>query len=301
MKLELIGTRALGRISDDTTDLLNLINCATRAELLRDIEERLSSGAGGAPPAAADPLRPAGGTGDADVAGDAAAEPRRGFALATMNLDHLVKLRRSAAFRNAYRRHSHVVADGRPVVWLRRLAGAPVELVPGSELIHPLMALAARRGVPVGFIGSTDTALARAAGRLEAAHPGLRVVARVAPPFGLDPEGAEADAALDALAAAGARLVLIALGAPKQEVLAARAQGRMPDCGFVSVGAGLDFIAGTQRRAPRWVRRLALEWLWRLLSDPRRLAGRYLACFRILPGLTLGALRMGRQSAAPRS
>jgi N-acetylglucosaminyldiphosphoundecaprenol N-acetyl-beta-D-mannosaminyltransferase len=160
--------------------------------------------------------------------------------------------------------------------------------------VEPLMAVAAARGVPVGFLGSTEATLEAAAERLEQAHPGLRVVARIAPPLGFDPEGPGADAALDALAASGARLVMLALGAPKQEILAIRGMARVPGAGFVSVGAGLDFIAGSQTRAPRWVRRLAMEWLWRMLGDPRRLAKRYFLCFMILPEMALAALRLRR-------
>lgn len=212
-----------------------------------------------------------------------------GFAVATLNLDHTVKLGRDPVFRAAYAAQSHVVADGNPIVWLCRIAGRPVELVPGSDLIRPAMALAARLSVPVGLIGSTDAVLARAATVLEAAFPGLRVVARIAPPMGFDPDGAGAEAALDQVAETGARLVLLALGAPKQERLAALGRVRQPHLGFLSIGAGLDFIAGTQRRAPRWVRVLALEWLWRMLGDPVRLVGRYAACAAALPGLVLAA------------
>jgi UDP-N-acetyl-D-mannosaminuronic acid transferase (WecB/TagA/CpsF family) len=64
--------------------------------------------------------------------------------------------------------------------------------------------------------------------------------------------------------------------------------------GFVSIGAGLDFIAGFQTRAPLWVRRIAMEWLWRMLSDPRRLAKRYLDCALVLPDLALAARKQGR-------
>ena len=213
-----------------------------------------------------------------------------GFAVATLNLDHVVKLRRDADFRAAYSAQSHVVADGNPIVWLCRLAGRDVELVPGSDLISPVMALAARLAVPVGLIGATDAVLDRAASRLEAAQPGLRVVARIAPPMGFDPAGPAAEAVLDQVAGTGARLVLLALGAPKQERLAALGRARQPGLGFVSIGAGLDFIAGTQRRAPVWVRMLALEWLWRMLGDPARLAGRYAACMAVLPRLVLVAL-----------
>jgi exopolysaccharide biosynthesis WecB/TagA/CpsF family protein len=95
---------------------------------------------------------------------------------------------------------------------------------------------------------------------------------------------------LDELAASGARVCFLALGAPKQEILAARGFARHPGLGFVSIGAGLDFIAGHQTRAPVWVRRIAAEWLWRMLGNPRRLARRYLECIAILPSLTRRAI-----------
>lgn len=220
----------------------------------------------------------------------------RGFAVATVNLDHIVKLYREARFRKAYRAQTHVVADGNPIVWLSRLAGRPVDLMPGSELIEPLAAIAARVETPVALLGATAETLERAATALEAVHPGLRVVAKIAPPQGFDPASAAAGEALDEIGASGARLCLLALGAPKQEVLAARGLDRLPACGFVSIGAGLDFIAGSQVRAPRLMRRLALEWLWRLTRSPRRLAGRYGACIAVLPRL-VGIARRERRTS----
>lgn len=216
---------------------------------------------------------------------------RQGFAVATLNLDHIVKLRRDADFRAAYARQTHIVADGNPVVWLQRLAGRPAELITGADLIEPLMDLAAQQKVPVAFFGATQEALDVASERLAERCPGLEIVARVSPAFGFDPQGSEADAGIVRLAASGACLCLVALGAPKQEIFVARAAEQLPGCGFVSIGAGLDFIAGTQTRAPELVRRLALEWLWRLANDRRRLARRYFDCALILPGLTLAALR----------
>ena len=221
-----------------------------------------------------------------------------GFALATLNLDHLVKLRDDAAFRAAYRAHDLVCADGNPVVWLSRLAGRPVALVPGADMVIPLARAAAAAGVAVALCGSTDEALAGAAARLEAEVPGLAVAACLAPPMGFDPAGPEADALIDALAASGAGLCLLALGAPKQEILAARARARAPGLGLASIGAGLDFLAGRQRRAPALVRRLALEWAWRLGSSPGRLALRYLRCAAILPGQVAAALAERRRNGA---
>jgi len=253
--------RDSGSVSGATRqDALALVNFPTEVALLADLEARLARG--------------------------------QGFAVATLNLDHVVKLRRDPAFRAAYRAQSHVVADGNPIVWLSRLAGRhEVALVPGSELIAPVAALAARRGVPLAFLGSTEPVLRAAADRLVADHPGLTVAARLSPPYGFDPTGPAADALLDQVVASGARICLLALGAPKQEVLAARGFARHPGLGFLSIGAGLDFIAGHQTRAPVWVRRIAMEWLWRMLSNPKRLVRRYLDCALVLPSLTGTALR----------
>jgi exopolysaccharide biosynthesis WecB/TagA/CpsF family protein len=89
----------------------------------------------------------------------------------------------------------------------------------------------------------------------------------------------------------------VALGAPKQEIFAIRAQERLPGVGFLAIGAGLDFIAGTRVRAPALVRAVAAEWVWRLCSDPRRLTGRYALCMAIMPRLAREALTVRRRRA----
>ncbi len=217
-----------------------------------------------------------------------------GYALATINLDHLVKLRRDPAFRAAYAAHDLVTADGNPIVWLGRLAGHDLSLVTGSDAIVPMCRLAAQLGVKVGFMGSTEAVLKQARAYLRGEVPTLDIAFSEAPPMGFDPEGAEAEAILARAAEAEVGLLFVALGAPKQERFAAFGRRRNPAMGFASIGAGLDFFAGTQRRAPNWMRRLALEWVWRMLSDPRRLALRYAACAAILPREVLSALRQRR-------
>ena len=215
-----------------------------------------------------------------------------GFALATMNLDHLAKLGRDPSFRATYLAHDLVVADGNPVVWLSRLARRPVALVPGSDLVLPLAAAATRAGRPVVLVGTTEAALAVARDRLTAQVPGVQFGPGISPPQGFDPEGPAAQALLADLAAIGPVLCLLALGSPKQERLAALGRRLAPQVGFASVGAGIDFLAGRQTRAPEWVRTLALEWLWRALSQPRRLIPRYAACAAILPGQVVQAWRL---------
>lgn len=215
----------------------------------------------------------------------------QGFALATVNLDHLVKLRQDAAFRHAYIAQDMVVADGNPIVWLSRLAGKPVGLVPGSDLVLPLVrsAVAARR--PVALVGATAPVLERAATHMARVVPGADVRLCIAPPMGFDPAGPGAHDILGQVAEIGPCLCLLALGAPRQERLAALGRKLAPEAGFASIGAGVDFIAGSQVRAPEWVRELALEWAWRMMSSPRRLGPRYVACAAILPGQMIEALR----------
>lgn len=215
----------------------------------------------------------------------------RGFALATINLDHLVKLARDPAFRATYAAQDLVCADGNPIVWLSKIAGNPVSLVPGSDMVVPLASLAAREGAPVALMGSTDEALAEAADALLAQVPGLQIASRIAPPMGFDPMGESARAILRQIEASGARLCFVALGAPKQEQFAALGRMITPGLGFASIGAGLDFLAGRQQRAPEWVRAIAMEWLWRMMSNPKRLAKRYLDCALILPGQAIRAWR----------
>lgn len=208
---------------------------------------------------------------------------RQGFALATINLDHLVKLQRSDSFRVTYAAHDLICADGNPIVWLSHLARQPVALVPGSDMVVPMLQLAAECGRSVALVGSTNDTLAGAAQRLMADIPSLNVVMRHAPAMGFDPRGPEARRVLAELAALDVGLCLIALGAPKQEEFAALGRELAPTVGFASIGAGLDFITGRQNRAPEWVRALAMEWLWRAMSAPRRMFPRYAACAAILP------------------
>lgn len=216
----------------------------------------------------------------------------QGFALATINLDHLVKLAASAQFRQAYAGQNLIVADGRPIVALSRLAGRPVELMPGSDMILPLCHLAAELGVRVALVGSTPEALEDAAQALSAQVPGLEIVLTIAPSGAFDAASPEAGDILKRLAGSGAGLCFLALGAPKQEMLALRGRAETPSIGFAAIGAGLDFFGGHQVRAPKWMRRLGLEWLWRALSSPVRLVPRYARCFAILPRQFVAALRL---------
>jgi exopolysaccharide biosynthesis WecB/TagA/CpsF family protein len=206
-----------------------------------------------------------------------------GFSLATINLDHLVKLREDPGFRNAYAAQDLVVADGNPIVWMSYLAGRSVDLIPGSDAILPLTRIAAAHKKTLALVGGTEATLAAAKTYLEHHVPGTNVVATIAPPMGFDPLGKAADAILDELEDVGADIVFVALGAPKQELFAAFGRQKLGSVGFVSIGAGLDFFSGAQVRAPAWMRSLSMEWLWRAAKDPKRMIPRYAKCLAIMP------------------
>ncbi len=238
------------------------VNVATRADLAEAVAERWRTG--------------------------------QGFALATINLDHLAKLEVDPAFVDAYAAQDLVVADGWPIVTLARIAGTPVELMPGSDMVQPLCEWAAAAGVKVGFVGSTDQALADAKRVLTERVPGLDIVYAHAPQMGFDPEGDAAAAVLAALCAMDVGMCFLALGAPKQERLAARGRQIAPGVGFASIGAGLDFFGGHQVRAPKLARALRVEWLWRALTSPRRMVPRYWRAGKLLPRHMIEARRQRR-------
>lgn len=221
-----------------------------------------------------------------------AAERAEPAAVFTLNLDHLVKLRTSAAFRRAYRTARYVTADGAPVVHLARSQSAAIERTTGADMVLPLAEEAARRGLPVYLFGSSPEVLGRAGRRLADNTDGrLSIAGSESPAMGFDPEGAIADAAIERIARSGARICFVALGAPKQEILAARAVEKGVPVVFVCIGAALDFIAGAQVRAPGFMQRHGLEWIWRLATNPRRLTARYAQCALLYAQLLVARAR----------
>lgn len=220
----------------------------------------------------------------------ASAEERHGFCLYTLNLDHVVQLRTRPEFREAYRRADFVTADGFPIVMLGRLAGAAVDRTTGADLVEPVCDKARSAGLPVFLCGSDEATLNRCADVLMRRFEGLRIAGVHAPGRHFDPASPEADEVIGRVRASGARLCFIALGAPKQELFAARCLELLPEVGFLCIGAALDFIAGTQQRAPRLARKAGLEWAWRLMRSPRRLGLRYAKCFMEVPRLLARAL-----------
>lgn len=212
----------------------------------------------------------------------------KSFLVCTLNLDHLVKLRSDSRFRDAYAKAEIVMPDGFPIVAFARMEGVSLERATGADLIVPLCREAAALGYPVYLFGSTFETLCVAGRNLSAAIPGLQIAGVTAPPANFDVASASSDEAIGIIGQSGARICLVALGAPRQELFSARAVDNTSGMAFLGIGASLDFIAGTQTRCPPVVRKLNLEWAWRAASNPRRLLPRYAACAALFARLYAG-------------
>jgi N-acetylglucosaminyldiphosphoundecaprenol N-acetyl-beta-D-mannosaminyltransferase len=178
------------------------------------------------------------------------------------------------AFRAVVNGADLVTSDGVPLVWaLKALGVGHATRVYGPDLTLHVCRAAAAAGLPIGLYGGTPDSLDAFTAVLAQRFPGLQVACRIAPPF--RPPTPEEDAAdTAALAASGARIVFVGIGCPKQEKWMAAHRDRLPAV-MLGVGAAFDFHAGRVRQAPAWMQRAGLEWLFRLLMEPRRLWKRY--------------------------
>lgn len=202
-----------------------------------------------------------------------AIDARRGhggapFQVATVNPEFAMRARWDIPFRKALRACSLRVADGVGITLAARILGHPLpERVAGVELVEALSQAAAARGDRLFLLGGEPGVAEAAADRLRKLAPGLDVAGTLAGDSGESGD----NAALAAIEAASPDVLLVAFGAPAQELWSAR---NLPVSGAavaIGVGGTLDYLAGRARRAPRWMRRVGLEWLYRLGRQPRRI------------------------------
>jgi N-acetylglucosaminyldiphosphoundecaprenol N-acetyl-beta-D-mannosaminyltransferase len=168
-----------------------------------------------------------------------------------------------------------VVPDGVPLVWMMRFKGAlGQQRVYGPTLMLHVLEAAARENIPVGFYGSKPEVLESLVKRMQARYAGLNVAYSFSPPY-RELSQQEDDEVVQSINRSGTRILFVGLGCPKQEIWMAKHRGRVKAV-MLGVGAAFDFHAGAKPQAPAWMQRLGLEWLFRLLSEPRRLWKRYL-------------------------
>jgi N-acetylglucosaminyldiphosphoundecaprenol N-acetyl-beta-D-mannosaminyltransferase len=191
------------------------------------------------------------------------------------NVHVLVTARQNDTVAEALHRAWIVFPDGAPIAWLQRLLGAGrAERVGGPDLMPLVFDLGRAAGLRHFLLGSTPDVLDHLRRRLLARFPGVEIVGALSPPFGPFDESDQREL-IRAVRASRPDVVWCALGAPKQELWMRESADHLSPAVLVGVGAAFDFHAGARPRAPRWMQRSGMEWLFRLASEPRRLAGRY--------------------------
>jgi N-acetylglucosaminyldiphosphoundecaprenol N-acetyl-beta-D-mannosaminyltransferase len=199
-----------------------------------------------------------------------------GGAIFTPNVDHVVTAEDDLEFRAAYNAASLSLADGKFIVWAAKLLGTPVpEKISGSDLIEPLLRLAGRSGWRVFLLGGAP-GVAEAAAERTRGDFGVNVVGTASPFIRLDGTPGDLEQGIEEVAFTRPDLVLVAMGAPKQERWIHHNRERLGPAVAAGIGASLDFVIGRIARAPRWISGAGLEWAYRLVREPRRLAHRYL-------------------------
>lgn len=197
----------------------------------------------------------------------AAAQPYRCRQICTVNPEFIIDARRDPAFAAVLARADLRVPDGVGVVWAARLAGHPLqERVTGSDGIYRICERAAARGWRVFFLGAGPGIAAQAAAILRDLYPGLVVAGA----YGGSPADADWPAAAAWLTATQPDILFVAYGHPRQDFWIDRRRAELPAAVAVGVGGAFDFVAGVAARAPRWMQRLGLEWLHRLITQPWR-------------------------------
>ena len=198
----------------------------------------------------------------------------RGGRVVTPNMQMLTAVRKTPPLLTLVNEHDCVLADGTPFIWAARLRGLHLQRMTGSDLIGTVAALAGSYGWRVFVLGGRPADAPRVVESFE--RLGATVVGIDTSVLSLPVDEVEISKLHRQLVEARADVVIVGLGFPKQEQVSLELSRLMPETWFFNFGMAIAYFAGTRRRAPRVMQVMGAEWLWRLASEPRRLAKRYL-------------------------
>lgn len=204
-------------------------------------------------------------------------DSRSGGYVVTPNVDHIIRLEKDEKFRRAYQEAALVLTDGQPLIWISRLLKCPIkEKISGSDLFPRICALAAQNHYTMYFLGAAEGVAALAAENLMKKNPGLQVIGTYSPPYGFEKDSRQVNMVWEKIDEAAPDILIVGLGTPKQEIFLWENRDKLENRLAFGLGASLDFEAGRVKRAPVWMQKNGLEWLYRLCHEPRRLFKRYL-------------------------
>ncbi len=195
----------------------------------------------------------------------------------TPNVDHIVKLEKDEELRKIYDKADLVLTDGMPLIWISKLKSNPIkEKVSGSDLFPRVCELAAHKGYKIFLLGAAEGVAKKAAENLKIIYPKLKICGTYSPSYGFEKNDEEIDYIISIINKAKPDILAVGLGAPKQEKFIYKYKYRLNVPVSLAIGASIDFEAGNVERAPKWMQKCGLEWLYRLLKEPKRMFRRYL-------------------------
>lgn len=204
-------------------------------------------------------------------------QENRNAYVVTPNVDHIVQVERGGELSKAYKEADLVLTDGKPLLWIAKWYGTPIkEKISGSDLFPRLCDLAANRNYRMFFLGGAEGVAMKAASNLKVRYPGLQVSGTYSPPYGFEQDVCELEKIEQMIRNLNPQILVVGLGCPKQELFILHNRKNLNVPVSLGLGASLDFEAGNIKRAPRWMSECGLEWLYRIVQDPKRLIKRYL-------------------------
>ncbi|MCI9008298.1 MAG: WecB/TagA/CpsF family glycosyltransferase [Lachnospiraceae bacterium] len=193
------------------------------------------------------------------------------------NVDQIVRIEWDEYFKEICEKSELMILDGHPLLWIARLYKKPFkEKICGSDLIPLLCGIAEKKAYSVFFLGAAPGVAEKAARNLKNQYKKLKISGCYSPPYGFEKKPDEIKKINEMLLASEADMLFVGMGVPKQEIFIYENMHiyRIPMS--FSVGATIDFLAGVQKRAPKWCRKIGMEWLFRLINNPKRMFKRYI-------------------------
>lgn len=195
----------------------------------------------------------------------------------TPNVDQIVRVEKDPYFREICDNAELLLVDGHPLMWIAKWYGKPIkEKICGSDLVPHLCKIAAEKGYRIFLLGAAEGVAAKAARILEKDYPGITIAGTYSPPFGFEKDEAEIQKINGILRDSNSDLLFVGMGVPKQDRFIYENMHKYEIPMSFSIGATIDFIAGEQKRAPRWMTDHGIEWVYRLFCNPKRMFKRYI-------------------------
>lgn len=194
-----------------------------------------------------------------------------------VNVDQAIRVIENSYSYDIFENAEIVFTDGKPIVWMSKWLKRPIiEKVSGPDLMLLLCERAAQKHYKIFLLGCAEGVAANAAKELEETYPGLQCVGTYSPPFGFEKDPVELNRIVTMLKNSDADQLFVGMGSPKQDIFIYENMNRYQIPVSFSMGAAIDFIGGSVKRAPKWMSDCGLEWFHRMMQNPKRLAKRYL-------------------------